>query len=236
MPIETSTAKPSEGDILSNLERVRARIDAACRDAARDPDSVNLLAVSKTKPAAMIREAIAAGQRHFGENYLQDALPKVEAIGDAAIWHFIGAIQSNKTRAIAEQFDWVHTVSSLKVAKRLNEQRPNNKPPLKIFIQINVDDDPAKNGFDPAHLADAVQTIRQLTRLELQGLMTLPTQRSGIDAQRTPFLQLRHLQLSHCPDQPELSMGMSGDLEAAILEGSTWVRIGTDIFGTRDAL
>lgn len=236
MPTDTSNARSPDSDIIGNLERVKARIADACHGAARDPGTVHLLAVSKTKPASMIREAVALGQRHFGENYLQDALPKIEAIGDAAIWHFIGTIQSNKTRPIAEHFDWVHTVSSLKVAKRLNEQRPDHKPPLKIFIQVNVDNDPDKSGFDPADLAEAVQAMTQFTRLELQGLMTLPTMRSSISEQRIPFQQLHHLQQSHCADQPELSMGMSGDLEAAILEGATWVRIGTDIFGKRDAL
>jgi pyridoxal phosphate enzyme (YggS family) len=236
VPIETSNTSSFRDDILGKLERVRARINNACSDAARDPGSVNLLAVSKTKPASMIQEAIASGQRHFGENYLQDALPKIEAIGDAAIWHFIGAIQSNKTRPIAEHFDWVHTVSSLKVARRLNEQRPDNKPPLKIFIQVNVDDDPAKTGFHPVDLAEAIRAITLFTRLELQGLMTLPTERRGVSGQRIPFQQLKRLQQSHCPDQHELSMGMSGDLEAAILEGATWVRIGTDIFGTRETL
>jgi pyridoxal phosphate enzyme (YggS family) len=236
VPTETPNAISSDSDILGNLERVRARIADACRDAARDPDSVHLLAVSKTKPASMIQDAISRGQRHFGENYLQDALPKIEAIGGAATWHFIGTIQSNKTRPIAEHFDWVHTVSSLKVAKRLNEQRPEGKPPLKIFIQVNVDDDPAKSGFHPDHLAETIQAITPFTRLELQGLMTLPTERSSISTQRKPFQQLRHLQQSHCVDHPELSMGMSRDLEAAILEGATWVRIGTDIFGTRETL
>jgi len=236
VPTETSNTRSFGDDIPDKLERVRERISNACRDAARDPGSVNLLAVSKTKPASMIHEAIASGQRHFGENYLQDALPKIEAIGDAVIWHFIGAIQSNKTRAIAEHFDWVHTVSSLKVARRLNEQRPDNKPPLKIFIQVNVDDDPAKTGFHPIDLAAAIEAIALFTKLELQGLMTLPTERSGVSGQRAPFHQLKRLQQSHCPAQHELSMGMSGDLEAAILEGATWVRIGTDIFGTRDIL
>lgn len=236
MLTETSNARSSGGDIASNLERARARIAVACDDAARDPSTVNLLAVSKTKPASMIQEAIASGQRHFGENYLQDALPKIEAISDVAIWHFIGAIQSNKTRPIAEHFDWVHTVSSLKVARRLNEQRPDNKPPLKIFVQVNVDDDPAKTGFHPTDLTAVLEAITQLVRLELQGLMTLPTERRGISEQRPPFQQLARLQQSHCPNQPELSMGMSGDLEAAILEGATWVRIGTDIFGARDVL
>lgn len=236
VPTETSNTRSFGDDIPDKLERVRERISNACRDAARDPGSVNLLAVSKTKPTSMIHEAIASGQRHFGENYLQDALPKIEAIGDAVIWHFIGAIQSNKTRAIAEHFDWVHTVSSLKVARRLNEQRPDNKPPLKIFIQVNVDDDPAKTGFHPIDLAAAIEAIALFTKLELQGLMTLPTERSGVSGQRAPFHQLKRLQQSHCPTQHELSMGMSGDLEAAILEGATWVRIGTDIFGTRDIL
>ncbi len=234
--------------IRENLAKVNSRIKIACQNAHRSSDSVHLLAVSKTKPASMVLAAMACGQRHFGENYLQDALPKIELInhsssgdgennkGDKGIWHFIGAIQSNKTRPIAEHFDWVHTVASLKVARRLNNQRPADKPPLKIFLQINIDDDPDKSGFHPHELALVLPEIATFERLELQGLMTLPTQRQGTSLQREPFKQLRLLQQANCPTQAELSIGMSQDLEAAILEGATWVRIGTDIFGTRESL
>lgn len=222
--------------IRQNVARVNARIAAACSRSNRSADAVQLLAVSKTKPAAMILEAIDCGQQHFGENYLQDAVPKIEQIGNLCIWHFIGAIQSNKTRQIAEHFDWVHTVSSIKVARRLNEQRPEDKPSLKIFLQINIDSDPNKSGFDPSELPQALRDLTSFDRLELQGLMTLPTERNTITEQQLPFKQLRQLQQAHCPDQTELSMGMSQDLEAAILQGATWVRIGTDIFGARNTL
>jgi len=219
-----------------NIERVNARIAAACSRSNRSTDAIQLLAVSKTKPASLILSAIDCGQQHFGENYLQDALPKIELIGNLCSWHFIGAIQSNKTRLIAEHFDWVHTVSSIKVARRLHEQRPESRAPLKIFLQINIDSDPNKSGFDPSDLPEALRDLTSFDRLELQGLMTLPTERKTITEQQLPFRQLRQLQQAHCPDQTELSMGMSQDLEAAILEGATWVRIGTDIFGARNTL
>jgi pyridoxal phosphate enzyme (YggS family) len=195
---------------------------------------VHLLAVSKTKPASLVSAALSEGQVDFGENYLQDALEKVEALGDKPTWHFIGAIQSNKTRPIAENFDWVHTVASEKVARRLNDQRPDDRPPLKIFLQVNIDEDPDKSGFAPEALEAALANILAFPNLALQGLMTLPKQRQGLAAQREPFRALRLLQQRLCPGHPELSMGMSGDLEAAIAEGATWVRIGTDIFGARE--
>ncbi|MFT4676145.1 MAG: pyridoxal phosphate enzyme (YggS family) [Candidatus Azotimanducaceae bacterium] len=232
-PKETTDATSM---IHKNIERVNARIAAACSTSNRSAGAVQLLAVSKTKPASMILAAIDSGHKHFGENYLQEALQKIEQVGNLCIWHFIGAIQSNKTRQIAEHFDWVHTVSNIKVARRLNEQRPENKPALKIFLQINVDSDPNKSGFDPSDLPEALHELTSFERLELQGLMTLPTQRKTISEQQRPFKQLRQLQQAHCPDQTELSMGMSQDLEAAILEGATWVRIGTDIFGARNTL
>jgi hypothetical protein len=196
---------------------------------------VNLLAVSKTKPVSAVAAAMAAGQVHFGENYLQDALAKIAAIPDGPIWHFIGAIQSNKTRAIAENFDWVHTVSSIKVATRLNNQRPDHLSPLKVFFQVNVDNDPAKAGIRPEQLSELVAASQDLNRLKIEGLMTLPAQTSSLLEQRKPFHALRQLQMRYLPQNPGLSMGMSGDLEAAIFEQATWVRIGTDIFGAREA-
>jgi pyridoxal phosphate enzyme (YggS family) len=221
-------------DIESQLVKVRHRIAAACDAAGRTVDEVQLLAVSKTKPLADIEIAITAGHRHFGENYLQEALTKIEILGAQPNWHFIGSIQSNKTRLIAENFHWVHTVSSLKIARRLNQQRPENLPPLKIFLQVNIDRDPDKSGLSPEELSNVVSELAGYTRLELMGLMTIPKQRNGFEAQREPFRALRELQKRVMPGQSQLSMGMSGDLEAAIQEGATWVRIGTDIFGARD--
>lgn len=175
-----------------------------------------------------------AGQKHFGENYLQDAIDKIETIGDGPIWHFIGSIQSNKTRLIAENFAWVHTVSSLKIARRLNDQRPGHLPPLKVFLQVNIDGDPAKSGLTPDQIRELAMQLESMERLELVGLMTLPTQRESVAEQRKPFKMLADLGQQYLPNQRELSMGMSGDLEAAVFEGATWVRIGTDIFGARE--
>lgn len=221
--------------ISDNLTRVRARIAAGCDAANRPQDSVNLLAVSKTKPISAVQAAMAAGQVHFGENYLQDALDKITVIPEGPIWHFIGAIQSNKTRAIAENFHWVHTVSSIKIATRLHKQRPDHLPPLKVFFQVNVDNDPAKAGVTPEQLPELVAASQELDRLEIVGLMTLPAQTSSLSEQRKPFHALRQLQMQYLPNANGLSMGMSGDLEAAIFEQATWVRIGTDIFGARQA-
>ena len=220
--------------IESRLKEINSRIAAACDDAGRASEDVNLLAVSKTKPIEDIEQALAAGHKHFGENYLQDALGKIETLGSNPIWHFIGAIQSNKTRAIAENFHWVHTVSSLKIARRLNDQRPDHLPPLKCFLQVNIDQDPAKSGLMPGALPEVLEPMAEFEQLELMGLMTLPRQREALKDQREPFRRLRLLQEQFLPRQNQLSMGMSGDLEAAILEGATWVRVGTDIFGARE--
>lgn len=219
--------------VKASLSKVRERIERACAEAGRPEESVNLLAVSKTKPVAAVVAAREEGQEHFGENYLQDALVKVANLEDV-IWHFIGAIQSNKTKPIAESFSYVHTVSSLKVARRLNNQRPDHLPPLKIFLQVNIDGDGNKAGLTPAELPEFAAAVFELDRLNIQGLMTLPTQTSSLENQRKPFRALRELQETCLPTCKELSMGMSGDLEAAILEGATWVRIGTDIFGARE--
>lgn len=229
MPAQTQVI-----DIETRIEAVQQRIAVACERAHRPVDEVKLLAVSKTKPQAAIEAAIQAGQQHFGENYLQEAVAKIETIGPQSDWHFIGAIQSNKTKPIAEHFDWVHTVSSEKICRRLNDQRPEHLTPLKIFLQINIDQDPAKSGLDPDELPEVVATLSAYPRLALMGLMTLPRQRTDENGQREPFRKLRELQQKLMPEQTELSMGMSGDLEAAILEGATWVRVGTDIFGARE--
>ncbi len=223
--------------IQARLADLHQRIDAAVQQYARPTGSVQLLAVSKTRPAEDIRAAYAAGQRHFGENYLQEAVDKIEQLRDLDIeWHFIGRIQSNKTKTIAEHFDWVHSVDTLKQAQRLNAQRPATLPPLNICLQINVDAEDSKGGTTLQQSVDLVRQIQQLPRLQLRGLMTLPAPAVGIEEQRRPFRILRELrdQLS-TPELPleTLSMGMSDDLEAAIAEGATIVRIGTAIFGPR---
>lgn len=234
MPANASTDATQSDTIAAKLAEVKARIEAACLLAGRAPEEVNLLAVSKTKPLEAVTSAFGSGQRHFGENYLQDALTKIDAAPEGAIWHFIGAIQSNKTRPIAENFDWVHTVSSAKVARRLHEQRPAHLPALNIFLQVNIDGDPNKSGTQPDQLPDLIKEVRQYERLALKGLMALPEQTHTLESQRKPFCALRQLQNTYLSEAKELSMGMSGDLEAAIMEGATWVRIGTDIFGARE--
>ncbi|HIP53258.1 MAG TPA: YggS family pyridoxal phosphate-dependent enzyme, partial [Chromatiales bacterium] len=203
----------------------------------RAAGSVQLLAVSKTRTAEEIREAIAAGQRAFGENYVQEALDKINALNDEDVeWHFIGRIQSNKTRQIAEHFDWVHSVASIKHARRLDEQRPGHLPPLKVCLQVNVSGETSKSGFAPDELEEAVAACCAMPRLELMGLMALPAPVDTEEAQRRPFRMLREMRdkvaTGQCP-LPTLSMGMSGDMEGAVAEGSTVVRIGTAIFGAR---
>jgi PLP dependent protein len=233
---------PSRNDVISliseNLQQVQARIIEACLKANRQPNDVNLLAVSKTKPIEDVAKALEAGQRHFGENYLQDAIPKVQALPHA-YWHFIGHIQSNKTRDIAAHFDFVHGVASEKVATRLNAHRPENKAPLGVFIQINLVSETSKGGLAPEALPALVDHIRTLSRLEFLGLMALPPQSFGQIARSAFFTNVRLL-LEQLPPHPEisqanqLSMGMSDDLETAIASGATWVRIGTAIFGDRN--
>ena len=225
-------------DIASRLDQVWERIHAAETAAGRPPGSVGLLAVSKTKPAAAIRAAHAAGQRAFGENYLQEALGKQGELEDLDLeWHFTGRIQSNKTAAIAAAFDWVHGLTEARHARRLSAQRPAGLPPLRICIQVNLSGEASKAGVVPEALGALIAEVRDLPHLDLRGLMTLPAPAVGIEAQRPPFRRLRELRDRHrTPDLPleTLSMGMSGDLEAAILEGATLVRIGTSIFGPRD--
>lgn len=224
-------------DIAQNLAAVRARITAAARSCGRDPGEVHLLAVSKTKPASAIRAAHACGQRAFGENYLQDALGKISELADLDLqWHFIGAIQSNKTRAISGHFDWVHGLSSLKHARRLSEQRPPEQEPLNVCVQVNLSGEASKGGVAPGQLAELAIEIAKLPRLRLRGLMTLPDPGAPAAGQRADFRRLREWKdrLNAAGLALDtLSMGMSGDLEAAIREGATWVRIGTAIFGAR---
>lgn len=220
--------------------QARERLRNALEDAGRAKDAAKLLAVSKTKPAAMIRQAWQFGQREFGENYLQEALEKQTELADldGIVWHFIGPLQSNKTRSVAEHFDWVHSVDRLKIAKRLSEQRPTHLAPLNICLQVNVSREESKAGVLPEGLEELAKQVATLPNLHLRGLMAIPAPAKGVDAQRKPLAALREsltaLQRT-LPDAPldTLSMGMSDDLEAAVLEGATLVRLGTAIFGAR---
>ena len=201
----------------------------------REPATVGLLAVSKTQPAAAIRDAFAAGLRDFGENYLQEALEKQAALTDLPlIWHFIGPIQSNKTRPIAEHFDWVHSVDRLKIAQRLSDQRPAHLPALNICLQVNVSGEDSKSGCSPEELTALARAVVALPNLRLRGLMAIPEPTDDVAAQHAAFARLRQLRDELALNLDTLSMGMSHDLEAAIAEGATWVRIGTALFGARD--
>ncbi|HDS1680994.1 TPA: YggS family pyridoxal phosphate-dependent enzyme [Pseudomonas putida] len=221
--------------IADNLSALAARIHNAAQAAGRDPASVQLLAVSKTKPAAAIREIHAAGVRDVGENYLQEALAKQEELRDLPlIWHFIGPIQSNKTKAIAEHFDWVHSVDRLKIAQRLSEQRPAGLPPLNICLQVNVSGEDSKSGCAPADLPALAKAVAALPNLRLRGLMAIPEPTEDRATQEAAFAGLRKLQEHLELGLDTLSMGMSHDLEAAIAQGATWVRIGTALFGARN--
>jgi pyridoxal phosphate enzyme (YggS family) len=221
--------------IADNISLVSSRIHAATLAANRAENSVQLLAVSKTKPAQALREAYAAGLRDFGENYLQEALGKQLELADLPlIWHFIGPIQSNKTRAIAEHFDWVHSVDRLKIAQRLSEQRPADLPPLNICIQVNVSGEASKSGCTPADLPALANAISELPRIKLRGLMAIPEPTEDRAAQDAAFAAVQSLQASLNLPLDTLSMGMSHDLESAIAMGATWVRIGTALFGARD--
>jgi PLP dependent protein len=227
-------------DLAHNLDAVLQRIGRAAQSAGRDPHSVFLLAVSKTFPAEDVRAAHAAGQRAFGENYVQEALAKVTALADlrsSLEWHFIGPLQSNKTRPVAETFDWVHSVDRLKIAQRLSEQRPENLPPLNVCLQVNVSGEATKAGVAQEDAAEAARAIAALPRLRLRGLMAIPEPAGSVEEQRAPHRQLREIfeQLrAGGLELDTLSMGMSADLEAAVLEGATMVRVGTAIFGARD--
>ena len=221
--------------IAGNIARVEARIRAAALAVQRDVTSIHLLAVSKTKPAGALREAHAAGIRDFGENYLQEARAKQLELADLPLsWHFIGPIQSNKTRDIAEHFAWVHSVDRLKIAQRLSEQRPAELPPLNICIQVNVSGEASKSGCTPADLPALANAISALPRLKLRGLMAIPEPTEDRAEQDAAFATVRQLQESLNLGLDTLSMGMSHDLESAIAQGATWVRIGTALFGARD--
>jgi pyridoxal phosphate enzyme (YggS family) len=224
--------------IVSNLQAIRLAIAQSAHAAQRDPADIMLLAVSKTFPTEAVREAYMAGQQAFGENYVQEALDKITALRDLPLeWHFIGPIQSNKTRVIAENFAWVHGVDRLKIAQRLSEQRPPELPALNICLQVNVSGEDSKSGVAPDEAAALARAVCQLPRLKLRGLMAIPAPADDEPAQRAPFAQLRQLAQTISEQGitlDTLSMGMSHDYAAAIQEGATIIRVGTAIFGKRD--
>jgi hypothetical protein len=220
------------------LAAVLARIEAAARRAGRDPAGIRLLAVSKQQPVAAIAAAADAGQREFGENYVREGIAKIEALRDRPLtWHFIGQLQANKTREVAEHFQWVHTVDRERVATRLDAQRPHYAAPLEVLLQVRLGEEPGKGGVEPADLPRLAEFVAGLPRLRLRGLMCIPPPATDESAQRVPFARLRRLledlnARGHSLDT--LSMGMSADLEAAVLEGATLLRIGTAVFGPRN--
>jgi pyridoxal phosphate enzyme (YggS family) len=223
--------------IAKNLQSVHQRIARACEAAGRDVNEVTLLAVSKTFGADAVREAFSAGQTAFGENYIQEAVEKIAALGDLPLqWHCIGPIQSNKTRWVAAHFDWAHTIDRLKIAQRLSEQRRADQPPLQVCIQVNIDGAPTKGGVSPESVPGLAQEVAQLPRLTLRGLMTIPEPAADFAGQKASHLRARalfdRLRADGLPVDT-LSMGMTTDLEAAVAAGSTMVRIGTAIFGAR---
>lgn len=235
MPESAATAAPAAA---MRLGSVRARIAAAAAAAGRDPPDITLVAVSKTQPAAAIAALAELGQQDFGENYLQEALPKIAALqGRGLVWHFIGQLQSNKTRPVAERFDWVHTVDRIKLVERLAAQRPFHAPPLNVCVQVRIGDETTKGGADPAELPALLGAVAAAApRLRLRGLMALPPLEDDPARQRRWFAELAALAAAARRDHPDLdtlSMGMSGDLEAAVAEGATMVRIGTALFGER---
>jgi len=223
--------------VTENLRKIRDLLTDAAIDAGRDPDTVQLLAVSKKQPLEKILEAAAGGQRAFGENFVQEGVDKIRALPRRDLaWHFIGHLQSNKTRAVAENFDWVHTIDTLKIARRLSEQRPDARGPLNVCLQVNVDDESTKSGIPVAAVAELAAAVSDLPRLRLRGLMCLPAIRTDFEAQRLPFATLRNLADTlrrQGIDLDTLSMGMTADYRAAIFEGATIVRIGTALFGER---
>jgi len=237
MTLSAFTRAGNMASIPDNLQRLRARIESACNAAGRSVSAVELLAVSKTFGAGAVRDAHAAGQRAFGENYLQEALDKQAQLADLALeWHFIGPIQSNKTRGIAAHFDWVHGVERLRIAQRLSEQRPEGLPPLNLCVQVNVSGEASKSGCAPAEAAALCAAVARLPRLRLRGLMAIPAPAATATDPRAPFRQLRELFESLRRGGLEvdtISAGMSDDLEAAIAEGSTLVRVGSALFGKR---
>ena len=227
----------SQNTIAQNIQSIRRQIRALEEKYDRPSGSVQLLAVSKTRPIEDIHHALTENQRHFGENYLQDALSKINTAPESGIeWHFIGPIQSNKTRQIAENFQWVHTIDRLKIAQRLSEQRSAELPPLNVCIQVNVSSEDSKSGVSLEEALPLAKQISTLPNIILRGLMTIPASSNDFEQQRKPFQILKQLKdkiQSEGIALDTLSMGMSNDMEAAIAEGSTMVRIGTAIFGQR---
>jgi PLP dependent protein len=225
--------------IVQNLQQLNDRLAAACRAAGRPVSDVRLMAVSKAQPAAAVQDAFDAGQHVFGENYVQEALDKLDALAKLRAnteWHLIGPLQANKTRAVAERFDWVHTVDRLKIAQRLSDQRPAGLLPLQVCVQVNIDGGANKHGTQADEVPALARAVAALPRLRLRGLMAIPEPAGSVAAQREPHRQLRELQqhlIGAGLDLDTLSIGMSADLEAAIAEGATIVRIGTAIFGAR---
>ncbi|MBS6033661.1 MAG: YggS family pyridoxal phosphate-dependent enzyme [Pantoea sp.] len=225
--------------IQHNLQQVRQRIAAAAARCGRAPEEITLLAVSKTKPASAVEEAAAAGQIAFGENYVQEGVEKVQALTahPQLEWHFIGPLQSNKSRLVAENFAWCHTIDRQRIAQRLNDQRPVTLPPLNVLIQVNISDENSKSGIMLDAVSELAQQIAALPQLRLRGLMAIPAAESDYDRQLAVCQQMaeafRQLQQDY-PAIDTLSLGMSDDMEAAIAAGSTMVRIGTAIFGARD--
>ena len=225
--------------IADNLQQVHQRLARACEAAARPVESVTLLVVSKTLGPAAVREAFAAGEHRFGENYVQEGVDKIAALADLRgqlEWHLIGPLQSNKTRAVAEQFDWVHTVDRLKLAQRLSDQHPADAPALQVCLQVNISGEASKSGLAPGEVAAVARAVAVLPRLRLRGLMAIPEPAATFDAQRAPHRALR--ELLHALNAQglaldTLSMGMSADVEAAVAEGATLVRVGSAIFGVR---
>ncbi len=224
--------------LADKYDSVCQQIRRACENANRSTDEVQLLAVSKTRSAEEVRQLHACGQSAFGENYLQEALDKIDALQDLALeWHFIGPIQSNKTRPIAEHFDWVHSVDRLKVARRLSEQRPEALPPLNLCLQVNISGEASKSGCSPEELPELARAVAALPGIQLRGLMAIPEPETDPERQRATFARVRALMTSlqtELPALDTLSMGMSGDLDAAIAEGASIVRIGTALFGPRN--
>ena len=223
--------------VTENLRKIRDLLSQAAVDAGRDPDSIALVAVSKKQPLERLRAAIAAGHRDFGENQAVEGVEKIEVIADdSLVWHFIGHLQTNKTRTVAEHFDWVHSIDRFKTARRLSEQRPEELGELNVCLQVNVDAEASKSGVAPDALIELASRVVELPRLRLRGLMCLPMIRSGFEAQREPFARLRELAAElrgQGIETDTLSMGMSDDFRAAIFEGATIVRIGTAVFGPR---
>ncbi len=239
-PARPASASKYMPNITHNINEVTTRLQKNAAQAGRNANAINLLAVSKGQPAAAVETAWRAGLRHFGENYLQEALPKIAATATLDIeWHFIGHIQANKTRAIAEHFAWVHCLDRLKIAQRLSAQRPAHLPPLNVCLQVNIDGETSKEGLAPEQVAPLALAVAALPQLTLRGLMVIPAPATSVAAQRQPFRRaadlLKQLQCFSpaLASLDTLSMGMSGDMEAAIAEGATWLRIGTAIFGPR---